>query len=70
VSRLVNTWNSFAGMTGNFLWAGSFPVQSVGYSGRGGTPDHVIQHQHQQGLPQKKAVLESCIERKRLTNPS
>lgn len=56
-------------MTGNFLWAGSFPVQSVGYSGRGGTPDHVIQHEHQQGLLQKKAVLESCIEQIEMLAP-
>ncbi len=49
-------------MTRNFDWAGSFQVRGPGYSGRGATPDHVIQHQHQEELQKKKAVLESCIE--------
>jgi hypothetical protein len=53
-------------MTRDFDWAGYYPVQRPGFSGRGGTPDHVIQQQHQQGLLQKKAVLESCIQQLQL----
>ena len=53
-------------MTGNFTWAGSYPVRPSGFSGRGGTPDHVIQQQDQQGLLDKKAVLQSCIEQLQL----
>ena len=57
-------------MTRNFTWAGAFAVQPPGYSGRGGTPDRFVQHQHEQGLLQKKAVLESCIEQLQLLQPS
>ena len=56
-------------MTGNFTWAGSHAVRRMGYSGRGGTPDQIIQQQHQQGLLQKKGVLESCIEQLWLLSP-
>jgi uncharacterized protein (TIGR02391 family) len=56
-------------MTKNFDWAGSYQVRPPGFSGRGGTPDHVIQQQHQQGLLQKKAVLESCIEQLQFLQP-
>lgn len=56
-------------MTNNFDSAGSYPVRRVGFSGHGRTPDHVIQQRHQQGLLQKKAVLESCIEQLLLLQP-
>jgi len=56
-------------MTQNFDSAGHYPVRRVGFSGRGGTPDHVIQHQHQRNLLQKKAVLESSIEQLQLFRP-
>lgn len=56
-------------MTGNFTWVGSHPARPAGYSGRGGTPDHVIQQQYQQDLLEKKAVLESCIEQLQLLQP-
>ena len=49
-------------MTTRFTHAGSFPLQRAGFSGRGGTPDHVLQHYHQLRTDQRKAVLESCIE--------
>ena len=57
-------------MTARFRSAGHFAVQRPGYSGRGGTPDRVIQHNFQQRLLQKKAVLESCIEQLQLLRPS
>jgi len=57
-------------MTKNFDWAGSYQVRRPGYSGRGGTPDHIIQQQHQQALLQKKAVLESCVEQLELLQPA
>lgn len=56
-------------MTNNFDWAGYYPLRRHGSSGRGGTPDHVIQQQHQKGLLQKKAVLESSIEQLQLLQP-
>jgi len=49
-------------MTTRFTHAGSFPIQRVGFSGRGGTPEHVLQEYHQLRTDQRKAVLESCIE--------
>lgn len=56
-------------MTSKFTHAGSFSIQRVGYSGRGGTPDHVIQHQHRERLAQRKAVLESCVEQLEMLAP-
>jgi uncharacterized protein (TIGR02391 family) len=37
-------------------------MRRVGFSGRGGTPDDVIQQQHRARTCERKAVLESCIE--------
>jgi uncharacterized protein (TIGR02391 family) len=56
-------------MTQDFDSAGYYPARRVGFSGRGGTPDHVIQQRHQQSLLQKKAALESCIEQLQLLQP-
>jgi uncharacterized protein (TIGR02391 family) len=53
-----------------FELAGSFQARGSGYSGRGATPDHVVQHKHQEGLLQKKAVLESCVEQFQLLQPA
>jgi uncharacterized protein (TIGR02391 family) len=49
-------------MTTRFTYAGNFPIQRPGFSGRGGTPEHVLQENHQLRTDQRKAVLESCIE--------
>ena len=49
-------------MTTRFTHAGSFPIQRAGFSGRGGTPERVLQEYHQLRTDQRKAVLESCIE--------
>jgi uncharacterized protein (TIGR02391 family) len=57
-------------MRKNFDWAGAYSVQRPGFSGRGGTPEHVIQQQHQQALLQKKAVLESAIEQIQMLQPT
>jgi hypothetical protein len=54
----------------NFDWAGAYSVQRPGFSGRGGTPEHVIQQQHQQPLLQKKAVLESAVEQLQMLQPT
>jgi uncharacterized protein (TIGR02391 family) len=56
-------------MTSKFTHAGSFAIRPAGYSGRGGTPDHVIQQQHRDRLLQKKAVLESCVEQLEILAP-
>src|ERR1035441_1042876 len=52
--------------TGRVLYS----VQRPGFSGRGGTPEHVIQQQHQQALLQKKAVLESAVEQLQMLQPT
>lgn len=56
-------------MTNKFNDAGSFAVQIIGFRGRGGAPEHVLQQQHRHGLGQKKAVLESCIEQLEMLAP-
>jgi len=48
-------------VTRSFDWAGFVQVRGPGYSGRGATPNHVIQREHEEELQKKKAVLESCI---------
>jgi uncharacterized protein (TIGR02391 family) len=56
-------------MTARFTHAGSFPIQRAGFSGRGGTPEHVLQRYHQSRTDQRKAVLESCIEQLEILAP-
>jgi hypothetical protein len=56
-------------MTTKFFHAGSFPVQRAGFSGRGGTPDHVLQHHHELRTDQRKAILESSIEQLQILAP-
>jgi uncharacterized protein (TIGR02391 family) len=56
-------------MTNQFTHAGSFPIQRAGFSGRGGTPEHVLQKYHQLRTDQRKAVLESCIEQLEILAP-
>jgi|ERR1035437_5403782 uncharacterized protein (TIGR02391 family) len=56
-------------MTSKFTGAGSFPIRIAGFSGRGGTPDYVLQQQHHERTLLRKAVLESCIEQLEILAP-
>ncbi len=69
MARLVSRMGSPTEMTRKFTYAGVYAVQRTGFSGRGGTPAHVLQQQHCERLRQKKAVLESCVEQLEMLAP-